>query len=307
LIGLQTARLVSKDAEVRLMPEVDEINTTLQSPAHEAPGAGQSGRYDSALSRYLSVVADDNPRRVLDETSAATEKSRDGCWDLETRTVSEVMTRGPVSVPENATFKAIVDTLSAHRISALPVVDSGGRVVGLVSESDLLAKVVTGGDPQPRSDGHHPDVEDVGQVRQAPQRRRKSHGEVACELMSAPAVTVHRDCSIPNAARLAAFAKVHRLPVVDDDARLVGIVTRSDMLRVFMRDDCEIRRHILDLFASQFCIDTTGIDVSVLDGVVRLTGAAGRRSLIQPIVDVILRTVGVVGVHDDVVYTGDAL
>jgi CBS domain-containing protein len=199
-------------------------------------------------------------------------------------------------VHEDASFKEIVDTLARHRVSAVPVVDAEEKVLGVVSESDLLAKVVAGGDPRARIRGGHGTKALT---------RRKAHGEVARELMSAPAVTTRAEASVVHAARAAAMAHVRRLPVVDAAGVLVGMVTRSDLLRVFLRDDEELRTHIVAVFAGQFCIDTSAVEVAVHDGVVILTGQVDRRALVAPLLDSVRTTAGVVDLHDNLIYRVD--
>jgi CBS domain-containing protein len=166
----------------------------------------------------------------------------------------------------------------------------------VVSESDLLAKVVAGGDPRVRVR--------TGRAEKA-ERRRKSHAETAGELMRSPAVTVRPEASVVHAARVAALEHVRRLPVVDAHGVLAGIVTRSDLLRVFLRDDRDIREHLESLFADQFCIDTSAFDISVRDGIVTLTGQLERRGLIAPLLDAVRTTAGVIGVHDNLTYRFD--
>ena len=216
-------------------------------------------------------------------------------WWFEGISVGDVMTTRVVSVPENAPFKDIVAALARSRVSAVPVVNSAGQVVGVVSESDLLAKVVAGGDPQARTAGSPP----IGT------HGRKSHAETAAELMSAPATTTRPDASVVDAARIAALGHVRRLPVVDGRGVLVGIVTRSDLLSVFLRDDDELRDHIRDLATRGFLLDPASIDVSVADGVVTVTGHIDHRSRVAPLLDAVRGTAGVVGVHDDLTYAVD--
>lgn len=262
---------------------------TTAAAAHTGPTAE---RYRSALTRYMAAIsAAEAP--TPERENPLHEEYR---WNLENNLVRDVMTSDVVSVREHAPFKEIVDTLATRRVSAVPVVDADEKVLGVVSESDLLAKVVTGGDPRIRVGRGHAEKAEG---------RRKSHAETARELMHTPAVTVRPEASVVHAARIAAIEHVRRLPVVDAAGRLVGIVTRSDLLRVFLRDDREIREHIETLFAEQFCIDTSALDIAVRDGVVTLTGQVERRGLIRPLLDAVRTTAGVVGVHDDLHYRFD--
>jgi CBS domain-containing protein len=247
--------------------------------------------YSSALERYLKAVSGEHAAPDTGNVHGAL------YWNIENNLVRDVMTTPVFTVGEQAPFKEIVDTLARHRISAVPVVDADDRVVGIVSESDLLAKVVAGGDPKPRMK--------FGQGAKS-ETRRKSHAETARELMNAPVVTISPDSSIVHAARVAALEHVRRLPVVDASNMLLGIVTRSDLLSVFRRDDEEIRRHVADdLIGRQFCRHLSEVEVTVRHGVVALTGQVERRMLIGPLVDAVRQTAGVVSVHDDIAYRID--
>ncbi len=271
------------------MTERERFDVT-PKPARHAGLAAE--RYRSALHRYVAAISnadqrEEPPRSPLQEAYR---------WNLENNLVRDVMTTNVVSVTVDTPFKAIVDTLATCRVSAVPVVDADYKVLGVVSESDLLAKVVAGGDPRVRVG--------TGRAEKA-EARRKSHAETARELMRSPAVTVRPEASVVHAARLAAIEHVRRLPVVDAQGVLAGIVTRSDLLRVFLRDDREIREHIGNMFADQFCIDTSAVDISVRDGIVTLTGQVERRGLIAPLLDAVRTTAGVIGVHDTLTYRFD--
>jgi CBS domain-containing protein len=271
------------------MTERERFDVTPNPGRHAGPAAE---RYRSALQRYVEAISnadqrEESPRSPLREAYR---------WSLENNLVRDLMTTNVVSVTVDTPFKAIVDTLATCRVSAVPVVDADYKVLGVVSESDLLAKVVAGGDPRVRIG--------TGRAEKA-EARRKSHAETARELMRSPAVTVRPEASVVHAARLAAIEHVRRLPVVDAQGVLAGIVTRSDLLRVFLRDDREIREHIENMFADQFCIDTSAVDISVRDGIVTLTGQVERRGLIAPLLDAVRTTAGVVGVHDSLTYRFD--
>ena len=267
---------------------IAEREATSVTTSHRGPTAD---RYNSALERYLNAVAGAH------ETHASPPLHGDLYWNIENNLVRDVMARTVYSVTEETPFKEIVDILARHRISAVPVIDAGQRVVGIVSESDLLAKVVAGGDPKARIK--------VGHAKKS-ETRRKSHAETAGELMSAPVVTIAPDASIVHAARIAALEHVRRLPVVDRGNVLLGIVTRSDLLSVFRRRDEEIEHHLADdVLAHRFSRHLSGVKVTVQDGVATLTGEVERRLLIAPLVEAVRQTAGVVGVHDDISYRID--
>jgi CBS domain-containing protein len=259
-----------------------------QVPTHQGPTAE---RCQSALSRYLAALAGSHRQATPENRSLRDEFY----WKIGNILVSDVMTRNVVSTQENTKFKDIVQVLDRYRVSALPVVDAENNVLGVVSESDLLAKVIAGTEL-------HAHIRGARSTRV--ETRRKSRAETARELMHSPAVTTRPDVSVVHAARAAAFAHVRRMPVVDG-GKLVGIVTRSDLLRVFLRDDEAVCRHLEKIFASEWCIDVSAVGVAVQDGVVTLSGEVERRSLIEPLEDAVRGTAGVVAVHNHLTYRHD--
>lgn len=255
------------------------------APAHTAPTAEH---YHSALERYLAAVG--GSQEQLPDGPAR----RRIFWRLENNTVADVMTGAVVSVSADASFKQIVETMGRHRIGAVPVVDTDGKVLGVVSTSDLLAKVVTGGDPRARIKGSR-----------ATQKTThvKAQAETAAELMTAPAVTVGPAWPVVEAAREAAAAHVRRLPVIDANGVLVGIVSRSDLLRVFHRDDAAIRKYLVDtVLAAQLGLEQLAVTVDVHDGVVTLRGEVDRKSRSAALVSAVRPVAGVVGVHNELRY-----
>jgi CBS domain-containing protein len=178
--------------------------------------------------------------------------------------VADVMTIGAVSAPQDMSYRELVDLMESRSVGAVPVVDRHDRVLGVVSATDLVHKMeFAGGVDPPR----------VFESRQHRRDRRKAAGLCAGEVMSAPAVTVSTHTSVVAAARLMESTGVKRLPVVDDLGRLVGMVTRRDMLKVFLRPDGEIRRQIVaEVLAPVDGEPVHTVDVEVCDGVVSLTG-----------------------------------
>jgi CBS domain-containing protein len=212
-------------------------------------------------------------------------------------TVKDVMTTRVIWVRKDASFRALASALREHKVSAFPVLDAAGKVAGVVSEADLLTKeALYGEDGVPGVIGgilHHRDQE-------------KARGITAGELMTAPAVTVHPDDSVENAARLMYSRKVKRLPVVDANDHLVGIVSRSDVLAVFDRTDSQIRREILtDLLAKEFTLDQDDFTVTVKDGVVTLKGRPETGEVGREIVGRVRHVQGVVAVRDRLSYSAD--
>ncbi|MFC4495677.1 CBS domain-containing protein [Streptomyces ovatisporus] len=171
------------------------------------------------------------------------------------------MTHAVVAVSQDTSFKEIVHKLQERHVSALPVLEGDGRVVGVVSEADLLPKEAR------RSDPPH--------LYETPERLeevRKSAGVTAADLMSSPAVSVRADVPLAAAARAMARRRLKRLPVVDGQGCLVGIVSRMDLLKTFLRPDDRIAEEIRgEVFG---LVPGAGADlrVEVEDGVATVGG-----------------------------------
>jgi CBS-domain-containing membrane protein len=211
-------------------------------------------------------------------------------------TVSNVMTTSVVAVREDASFREIVDALETRKVSGLPIVDQQNRVVGVVSETDLLTKLEFTGEAK------HPRLFEGRRVRLA---REKAGGEVARDLMTAPPVTVMTDTPVVTAARLMATVGVKRLPVVNLAGRLVGIVTRSDLLKVFLRPDAENRADVLQALRHLSVAESCQVGVDVNQGVVTLTGEVEHKSAVETVVRLAQRVDGVIGVIDRLTYRHD--
>ncbi len=212
-------------------------------------------------------------------------------------TVKDVMTENVVSVTDTTSYKEIVELLAQHEVSAVPVVDSAQKVIGVVSEADLLHKMeFTGLEP-------HVHILERKQRRVA---RAKAAGDVARDLMSSPAVTISPDASLSAVAKLMDDERVKRLPVVDDQGRLSGIVSRRDLLRVYLRSDEAIQDEIRDqVLRRTLWIDPDTITVVVERGVVTLNGTADRRSTAQITVRLCESVGGVTEVIDQLRYEYD--
>jgi CBS domain-containing protein len=209
---------------------------------------------------------------------------------MRTWQVGDVMTRDVATVREETPYRQIVDVLIRRGISAVPVVDSFDRVLGVVSEADLLHKVERSG---------HPDERRVFEGRRRRTAREKAGALLAGDLMTAPAITTIPQASLPAAARLMDREVVKRLPVLDDLGRLVGIVTRSDLLRVHLRSDAEIREDVVQQVLRQVLEVRDGlVTVQVRDGEVTLDGRLDRRSAAERAGRLAAGVAGVVQVHN---------
>ncbi|MFF5015020.1 CBS domain-containing protein [Streptomyces sp. NPDC001165] len=200
--------------------------------------------------------------------------------------VSDVMTHAVVAVGREALFKEIVERMDQWKVSALPVLEGDGRVIGVVSEADLL----------PKEEFRDNDPDRVTQLRRLSDMA-KAGGVRAEELMSAPAVTVHADATLAEAARIMALRNVKRLPVVNAEGLLEGVVSRSDLLKVFLRPDNDladdIRRDVVDVL---FPDPVEPVHIMVTEGVATLTGRVPDASRIPLAVRLVRGVEGVVGV-----------
>ncbi|MFF4161245.1 CBS domain-containing protein [Streptomyces sp. NPDC001678] len=215
---------------------------------------------------------------------------------MQHRTVDELMTRTVIKVRPDTPFKEIVRELAENDVTAVPVVDGDGRVIGVVSEADLMRK--SADQPDPFGRVPVPNLEEW--------ERAKAEGARAEELMSAPAVCARPEWNVVETARLMTVQGVKRLPVVDETDKLLGIVSRADVLRVFLRDDAAIRAEIHhDLLERTLGLAPSAVTAEVSEGQVTLTGRVEARSLI-PVVERLCRSVdGVVSVHQRITYGGD--
>jgi CBS domain-containing protein len=204
--------------------------------------------------------------------------------------VEDVMTVDVVTVEEATPYREIVDTLTKRQISAAPVIDRDRRVVGVVSEADLLHKIEFVGAEHERR---------VFAGRHRRQAQAKAHGTLARDLMSQPAVTVVPGTTLTTAAKLMDEMNVKRLPVVDTLGRLAGIVSRRDLLRIYLRPDSAIHWDVLEqVLGRTLLVEPGRVAVEVHDGVVTLTGRTDRLSTAQLAVKLTRAVPGVVEVID---------
>ncbi|WP_046776739.1 CBS domain-containing protein [Streptomyces yangpuensis] len=198
-------------------------------------------------------------------------------------TVSDVMTHTAIAIGREASYKEIVELLHEWKVSAVPVLEGEGRVVGVVSEADLLPK-----EEFRREEPRLPEQLDEAS---------KAGGVLAEDLMSSPAVTVHPDATTAEAARIMAHQHVKRLPVVNQLGMLEGVVSRSDLLKVFLRPDEELAEEIRQAVLADLAPGMASLDFSVQDGVVTLRGPLPERALVPLLARAIRAVEGVVDVR----------
>lgn len=203
-------------------------------------------------------------------------------------TVKDVMTRRVVSARATASFKEMVDMLRRHRISAFPVLDNHDRVVGVVSEADLLVKEAV------QAAGTNL-VAALRHVRE----EDKASGITAGDLMTRPPITIGPDASVAEAARIMYDRRVKRLPVVNTSGHLLGIISRADVLAVFSRADEEIRDEIIHRVVPEFATGrSSDFDVTVQDGIATISGLLPSEQARRSLLDAARHVPGVVAVRD---------
>jgi CBS domain-containing protein len=195
--------------------------------------------------------------------------------------VRDIMTTGVVTIRPDTPYREIAAMFREHRVSGFPVTADDGKVIGVVSESDLLTL----------ADGRY-------------HRGHRAAGPAtAGDLMTHPAVTISPDDLVQAAARVMHSHRLQRLPAVDREGRLEGIVSRSDVLSVFRRSDEELRREITqDVIADGFFTDPARLTVTVQNGIVTLEGEPGSAVLGAGIASQVEHLEGVVAVRDRFVY-----
>jgi CBS domain-containing protein len=209
--------------------------------------------------------------------------------------VKDAMTAKVIWVERDTPFTAIAAALREYRVSAFPVLDEAGTVIGVVSESDLLAKLALGGG----EDGTPGMIAGILHQHQV----EKARAVTAGDLMNSPAATISPDDTLEEAARLMYVRRVKRLPVVDADNHLAGIVSRADVLAFYDRPDVEIGEEIRnDIAVCESQADAARLDVSVTDGVVTLTGRPRTCTQGHDIVRRARHVRGVVAVRDRLDY-----
>ena len=207
--------------------------------------------------------------------------------------VKDVMSTHVVAVRQNATFKEMAARLREHRVSAFPVIDDdNNKVIGVVSEADLLTKEAFEGE-----------LPGVLHTMTRHRETVKAAALTAAGLMTRPAVTIGPDEPVTHAARLMYSQRVKRLPVTAEDGTLIGIVSRADVLSVFSRPDADIRHEITqDLILGTYLCDPAHFTVTVKDGIVTIEGAPETTAVGRDIIESARHVEGVVAVRDRLTY-----
>jgi CBS domain-containing protein len=202
-------------------------------------------------------------------------------------TVADVMTTKVIAVKRKADFKQIARVLRELRVSACPVISDTGRVVGVVSEADLLYKVADCDLPT-----------GLIRLRWKLGEESKMTAVTAAELMTSPAVTIHADAPVQVAARVMRDRRLKRLPVVGSRGELVGIVSRVDLLGVYDRPDSDILAEVCTVAADEFGVCAADLDVTISSGVVTLAGTVASPRTELDLAARLRHVEGVVAVRD---------
>jgi CBS domain-containing protein len=200
-----------------------------------------------------------------------------------TWTVADVMTKDVITVTPETSFKKCIDLMHSHEVGALPVV-MGAGVVGIVSEADLMRKAAA-----------LPEI--PGDVVLEP--TRKGLALTAGELMTKEVEVIAPSASVGAAARLMFQRRIKHLPVISGSRRLVGIVSRADILRMFLRSDESIRKEVTALLNEMPLLGRGRVQVAVTDGIVRLDGVVESGSLTSLLIRLVRAVPGVVGVENE--------
>jgi CBS domain-containing protein len=215
-------------------------------------------------------------------------------------TVQDVMTALVVTVGPETTLKEVARRLVNRGISGIVVVDDDRRVLGVVSEADLLIKE-QGAAALPHRRGSR----FLGESREAKMAIAKAEATTAGEAMTSPAITIEPRTSVPAAAAIMVERHINRLPVTHD-GRLVGIVSRADLVRAYVRTDDQLAETIrTDLFRRHLSVNPVVFDIAVLDGVVSIRGQAETRSLAVLMERLVRELPGVIAVDADLTWARD--
>ena len=206
-------------------------------------------------------------------------------------TVKDIMTTRVIWVRKETTFREMAAALREYRISAFPVVDEDRKVIGVVSEADMLTKEALDDEPGVLAGILHR------------KDQAKARGVTAGDLMTATVVAVRPEDTVEHAARLMYDRRVKRLPVTDADGHLAGIISRADVLSVFDRTDGAIHHEITqDVLVGEFVQDPRDLHVTVMDGIVTLSGRPETSELGRRIIRRVRHVPGVVAVRDRLDY-----
>jgi CBS-domain-containing membrane protein len=223
------------------------------------------------------------PGEELADAWARARSRRGGRWR-----VRDVMSTDVVTAGKTTSYKEVARLMTEHKVSALPVVTKSGHLAGLVSEADVL-----------RKEERRFQWLVSGLSTHARRERAKAAARTAAELMTSPVIITHPDASLASAARLMNDHHIRRLPVLDASGALIGMVSRRDLLRVFLRPDAEIGAEVHGVLTGVLLEDPQSVTVLVREGVVTLRGSLREPELIPAALRLAADVDGVVSVTDE--------
>ncbi|MEU6379870.1 CBS domain-containing protein [Streptomyces sp. NPDC046909] len=241
-------------------------------------------RYLQAMASHSHSgdVADQAPLPAAKTGAGTTRPPREKAGTIAELQVRDVMRRSVAGIPGDTPFLDVARMLARRQTGAVPVVDGAQRVVGVIAESDLLARAAS------RASGDRP-----GAFARILRPHATDAGETAATLMTAPALTVQPWTPVIDAARTAARSRIRQLFVTDHKGHLVGVISRSELLQALVRDDAAIREEVVDVVEGELGIDPARVQVQVVNGMVMLKGSLDAalipqlRSAVEQIADVV--------------------
>jgi CBS domain-containing protein len=210
--------------------------------------------------------------------------------------VADIMTAPVLTVSPGTSLKDAATIMVEKGITGLPVVDSDGRVIGVVSETQILVEEQA--EPEQKSLAGRLFAHGEASPRE------KVNAPTVGDTMTAPAITIDPDASVSRAATMMLESNVHRLLVTDAGGTLVGIVTRVDLMRAFVRPDEALEREIRGVIA-MFSVDAEGVGLAVEKGEVRLAGTVDSKIVAEAIPVLVQRVPGVVAVTGELEWRWD--
>jgi CBS domain-containing protein len=215
-------------------------------------------------------------------------------------TVQDVMTTTVVTVRPDTPLKEVARLLVDRGISGVPVVADDGTVLGVVSEADFLVK-----EQGTEAVRHRPLARILGESRESRAQLAKLGAVTAGDAMTSPAITIGPNARIAEAAATMTARRINRLPVVDE-GRLVGLVSRADLVRAYVRTDVELEQAVReDVLTRMLWLDPASFTIDVDEGVVTIIGSVERRSLADMVDHAVRMVPGVVDVHVAVTWSFD--
>ncbi|MEI9806193.1 MAG: CBS domain-containing protein [Pseudolabrys sp.] len=217
----------------------------------------------------------------------------------------DVMVRDVVTVGPDADVVEAIALLVKHDISALPVVEPDGTLIGVLSEADLLERKELGAEH-----GHPWWVETLMPASELAEEFAKAHGKKVSELMTTDVISAEEETPVSDIAALLERQRIKRVPIVRD-GKVVGVVSRSNLIQALAssqataapksQDDRTIRLELLDRLEQQNWTDFGGRNIIVQDGVVHLWGLVGSESERKALTSLAHEVPGVASVADEMI------